>query len=86
MSLFEENAAILRNMAVAGDELGPPRSVDFSHVFSDQASAEAFARDAEREGFAATVEQVGRDADPWEVKVSKDMVPTCRNITGTERR
>lgn len=84
MSLFEENAAILRNMEADGSDLGPSRSVDFSHVFPDQASADAFAKEAERVGFSTTVEEVERDEDPWDVTASKEMTPTCESITDTE--
>ena len=86
MSLFEENATILRNMEAEGSDLGPSRSIDFSHVFPDRASADAFAQEAEREGFSATVEQVERDENPWDVTATRDMKPTCENITGTEER
>lgn len=86
MTLFEENAAILRNMEADGSDLGPSRLVDFSHVFPDQAFADAFAREAEQQGFSATVEEVDREEDHWDVTASKDMVPTCENITDTEER
>jgi len=43
MSLFEENAEVLAEMAVDGVELTSPRTIDFSHVFPDQNSANAFA-------------------------------------------
>lgn len=85
MPLFEENAAILRNMEAAGSDLGPSCSVDFSHVFPDQASADAFARETEQEGFSATIEEVDCREDSWEVTASKNMVPNCENITYTEK-
>ena len=86
MSLFEENDAILRKMESDGSDLGPPRSIDFSHVFPDRASADTFASEVEKEGFASTVEEVEREEDPWDVTVSKSMTPTCGNITETEER
>ncbi len=85
MSLFEDNAAILGNMEANGSDLGPPRSIDFSHVFPDQSSAVAFAREAEREGFSTTVTEIDGEAT-WDVTASKEMVPTCANITDTEER
>lgn len=84
MSLFEENAAVLRNLEANGSYLGSPRSVDFSHVFPDRTSAEAFALEADREGFVASVEQVERPENPWDVTASKEMIPTCENITDKE--
>lgn len=86
MSLFEENAEILRNMEADGSDLGPARPIDFSHVFPDEASAHAFAQDVEREGFSTTVEETQREEDPWDVTASKEMAPTCENITDTEER
>jgi hypothetical protein len=86
MSLFEENATILRNMEAEGSDLGPSRSIDFSHVFPDRASADAFAREAEQDGFSTNVEKVEREEDPWDVTATKDMTPTCENITGIEER
>ena len=86
MLLFEENAAILQRMEAEGSDLGSARSIDFSHVFPNQASANAFAREAEREGFFVTIEEVEREDDPWDVTASKKMTPTCENITDTEER
>ena len=84
MSLFEQNATILRNIEAGGGDLGPPRSVDFSHVFPDRDSATAFAREAERQGFSTSVEEVEREEEQWDVTASREMVPTCENITDTE--
>lgn len=93
MSLFEKNAEVLRWIARDGSDLGPPRSVDFSHLFPDQASAEAFAREAEREGFNTMIQNLRDEPeeeepleDPWDVTASKVMVPSCENITETEER
>ncbi len=86
MSLFEENAAILRKFQSEGSDLGPPRSIDSCHVFPDKASAEAFAREAEMEGFSIAVEEVERQENPWDVTASKKMSPTCGAITDTEVR
>ena len=86
MSLFEENAAILRDMEADGSDLGSSRLIDFSHVFPDQAWADAFAQAAKREGFATLVEEVEREGDQWDVTASKDMIPNCENITDTEER
>jgi hypothetical protein len=86
MSLFDENAWVLQDMESKGSDLGPPRLIDFSHVFPDQASANAFAQDAQLEGFSTAVEEVDREIDPWDVTASQEMTPTCENITDTEER
>jgi hypothetical protein len=85
MSLFEDNLAILRRMEADGSNLGPPRTIDFSYIFPDESSANAFVREAEREGFSATIaEQVEREEYPWDVTAYKQMSPTCGNITSSE--
>jgi len=84
MSLFEENAEVPAEMAADGVELTSPRTIDFSHVFPDQNSANAFARDANREGFVTAVEKIEEREVPWDVIASKEMAPTCENITNTE--
>jgi hypothetical protein len=89
MSLFEENAEILRNIASEGRDLSASRAIEFSIVFSAQASAQAFAQDAERQGFVTSLElseASDDDAEFWDVTASKVMVPTCRNITDAEER
>jgi len=86
MSLFDENAEILRQIEARGSDLGPSRPIDFSYVFPDQASADAFAKAAEHLGFYISVRKVERDEDPWDVTASKDMVPTCAKLTETEER
>ncbi|NTF40850.1 hypothetical protein A6U86_14415 [Rhizobium sp. AC27/96] len=86
MSLFEDNATILRKIESDGNDLGSPRSIDFCHIFPDKISADAFAQVAETEGFAIAVEEVERETNPWDVTVSKEMTPTCSAITDTEER
>ncbi|WP_454796886.1 ribonuclease E inhibitor RraB [Novosphingobium lindaniclasticum] len=86
MSLLEENADILAEMERDGSDLGPARSVDFSHVFPDQLSAEAFAAECERDGFKIDIVEIDRDEDPWDVTVSTDMQPSAVNITSWEER
>ena len=84
ISRFDENAEVLRDLASKGVDLARPRSIDFAHVFPDRPSAQAFAGVLEREGSKAVVEGVDREANPWDVIVSKIMVPTCGNLTETE--
>ncbi|MEQ6333801.1 ribonuclease E inhibitor RraB [Sphingobium sp. MK2] len=84
MSLFEENAWVLQDLEAKGSDLGPPRLIDFSHIFPHEASANAFARDAQQDGFSIAIQEVDREDAPWDVTASKEMVPTCENITGTE--
>jgi len=91
MTLFEENAEILRNIAETGCSLTDPRAVDFAHVFYKLAGAEAFAANMIQRGFQAKVNGLRPDEDEierkvleWDVIVSKVMIPTCEAITSTE--
>lgn len=86
MSLLEENAEILAGMQRDGSDLGPSRPVDFSHVFPDHASAEAFAHECGNDGFKIDLVQTEREEDPWDVTVSAEMVPSAVNVTSWEER
>ncbi len=91
MSLLKENTAILQRMESEGRDLEPARPVDFAHLFPDQASAEAFAKDADLKGFSTKIEHRETDGEwlgnselKWDVTASKEMSPTCENITDIE--
>jgi hypothetical protein len=84
VSLFDENAEILERMAARGVDLSLPRSVDFAHVFIDQGLAEAFAEKVERQGYSVSIGETGQESDPWEVIASREMIPSCINITAAE--
>lgn len=86
MSLYYENAEILAGMARDGSDLGPSRPVDFSHVFPDYGSANAFADECSKNGFKIDIVETERDEDPWDVTVSTEMEPSAANITSWEER
>ena len=86
MSLYDENAEVLRELESRGRDLGRPHTIDLSHVFPDQSPAQAFAEASTQAGFEANIEHVDRDDDPWDVTISKVMLPTCENITQAEER
>ena len=86
MSLYDENAEVLRELESRGRDLGPPRMIDFSHLFPDEKAAQAFAEAAMQAGFDAAFEAIERAVNPWDVTVSKVMAPTCENITQTEEQ
>ena len=71
-------------MEADGSDLGLPRLIDFSHVFPDRTSADAFALEAQRAGFSTDIEEVERDEDPWDVTASREMTPTCEDVTNAE--
>jgi hypothetical protein len=83
MTLFEENADVLRGMEDRGIDLSRSRVVDFSHVFLDAASAKSFIDACKSAGFEAR-DTTDEEMEHHDVTVSKKMVPTCQNITATE--
>jgi hypothetical protein len=84
MSEFDENAEILASLEANGFDLEQPRTVEFQHVFSDRLSAESFANASVEAGFGSEIIPVDREDEPWDVVVSKEMIPTCENITAAE--
>ncbi|HEX7783852.1 MAG TPA: ribonuclease E inhibitor RraB [Sphingobium sp.] len=86
MSLLEENAEILAEMAKDGSDLGPSRLVDFSHVFPSRAAAEAFRLECDGDDLQSDIIETDRDEDPWDVNVSIETVPTAENLTALEER
>jgi len=86
MSLYDENAAVLRDMA-ANDDLGKPRPMDFNHVFPTRDGAIAFARRVDAEGFTPVVRPYDKPGYPFDVTVTTQaVIPTCDFITATEQR
>lgn len=88
MSLFEENAEVLRHMADAGDDLSKARPMDFNHIFPTRAGAVAFARRVDAEGFAPVVRPYDKPGFPFDVTVTTKtaVIPTCALVTSTEQR
>jgi len=82
MSLFEENAEVLRELAARGVDLSQTRVVDYSHIFPDAVSARKFVESCKSAGYDAT--DSTDETEHHDVTVSKEMTPTCENITLTE--
>ena len=81
----ELNRDVLDRMKAAGDDLKTVRPVDFSHVFLDGRSAEAFAEHVHGCALRADVEESGCVPDmPWDVTVTIDMAPSPEAVTATE--
>ena len=83
MSLFDENADVLRGMEERGVDAGGTRVVDFSHIFPDAGSASNFIEACKSAGFEAS-DTTDDEMEEYDVTVSKEMTPTCENITKTE--
>lgn len=79
-----ENAEVLRNIAARGVDITGSRLVDFAHIFHGMESAHAFAEEASREGYAVEIARHANGDFPWDVKVSKEMIPTVEAITAAE--
>ncbi|MCD2322958.1 ribonuclease E inhibitor RraB [Sphingomonas sp. IC-56] len=87
MSLYDENADVLRAMAAAGDKLGQPRPMDFNHLFPTRDGAIAFARRTDAEGLTPVVRPYDKPGFPFDVTVTTQaVIPTCAFITATEQR
>jgi hypothetical protein len=79
----DENGDVLRRMESSGDKLDQARNVDFEHIFGTTESALAFAACALNQ--TDTVSINWYDAEhSWNVRVSRNMVPTHEAITALE--
>ena len=86
MSLYEENAEVLANLARGGCNLATPRRVDFICILPSRVLAEVFAEASIQAGFDAQVDEVAAAGNSWDVTVSKTMTPTCDAITHDEQK
>jgi hypothetical protein len=84
MSLYDENADVLRGMEDRGVDLGRARVVDFSCLFPNAVTASSFIEACKAAGFEAR-NTTDDEMDHHDVTVSKEMTPTCDNITMTEQ-
>ena len=72
----DENGAVLRRMHEQGDDLTVARDIDFSVVFATQEAAQTFATRFALLGYTVSVELGNCVPElPWDVRVSKHMVP-----------
>jgi regulator of RNase E activity RraB len=84
--LNEANRDVILQLIEAGDDLSKARDIDFSVVFPDGKSAEAFASELQRQGYTISVEEM--DAEEgllWDVTVVKHMLPVCEAITAFQQ-
>jgi hypothetical protein len=89
MSLAEENAEVLGNIAARGTDLTVPRLIDFAHLLYSEAAASGFKRAAEEACYTVRIEafppsQTGEEDKVWDVIASSEMVPTVEHITRCE--
>lgn len=82
----DDSGDALRRMLAGGDSLTKPRDINFSVVFTDAKSAEDFACPFREKGLKVEITENGCVEDkPWDVTVTKHMVPTHAGITAFEK-
>ena len=81
----DENGDVLRRMQDGGDDFTKPRDIDFSVVFPSESSAGAFADHFRLTGLKAAIQEWEAERElPWDVTVTRHMLPTHAGITGFE--
>ena len=84
--LNEENRDVILQLIEAGDDLSKARDIDFSVVFPDSNTAEIFASELRRQGYAISIEEMDMEEElPWYVTVVKHMLPVCETITAFQQ-
>jgi regulator of RNase E activity RraB len=84
MTLWDENAEILKRFAADGAQLSTERRVDFSHLFVDASSVESFSEEVRRLGFEIETSESDDEDYAWDVTVHKIIIPSCSNISHAE--
>jgi hypothetical protein len=79
------NGDVLRRMRSAGDSLETARDIDFTVVLPDEPAAIAFCGQLTAQGMRASCAfSEAADYLPWDVTVTKFMVPRHGDITAEE--
>ncbi len=86
MSLLKENAEILNGMRDKGVNVHTSRKMDFSHLFPSRELAASFAISAMDAGFDTKIDEYPSNDYPWDVTVSKEMIPSAENVTEAEEK
>ncbi|RST31862.1 ribonuclease E inhibitor RraB [Sphingomonas ginkgonis] len=86
MSLTEENAEALADIAARGTDLTIRRKVDFAHRLYSEANASGFKHAAEKAGYTVRVEvlpssDLSDGGGVWDVTASLEMVPVVEDLT-----
>ena len=89
MSLSDENAWVLAQIAARGTDLSISRTIEFAHLLYSETTARQFAAAAENAGYQVEIkarsaaESHGRE-NVWDVYALLLMVPTAEQITRCE--
>ena len=85
VTILDENAECLAELAQRGVDLSVARDVDFSHIFVDETGARGFAARTSDLGYTTRIEEPQSERIEWDVTATVSMVPTCENITASEQ-
>jgi len=81
----DENGDVLRRMLGGGDDFTKPRDIDFSVVFPSEDAAGQFAGHFGRAGFKVAIQELDGEREmPWDVTITRYMLPTHGGITEFE--
>jgi hypothetical protein len=80
----DENGDILAKMLERGDDLSKSRKIDFYFVFPEKLQADKFAEQARLRTDSIPEVEHYEERNMWEATVSKNMIPTHREITELE--
>ena len=81
----DDNGDVLRRLESRGDDLTRSREIDFSIVFRSEFAASEFAEAFRHAGYGVVIRLSNvREERPWDVTVTKYMVPTHASITAFE--
>jgi hypothetical protein len=81
----DDNGDVLRRMQDGGDDFTKPRDIDFSVVFPSESSASEFADHVRLTGLKVAIQESDAELElPWDVTVTRYMLPTHVGITEFE--
>ena len=82
----DTNGNVLYNMALEGDRFWIPRDIDFSFIFPDKKSAQAFMKDVRKKDLKIELSDYEDDDEfSQDVTISKEMFATHKTITAVEK-
>jgi len=85
MAFSEENEAVLQRMRANGKDLSQSRDINFSVILPDEGAANQFAYQIASDIHSLKVEKTSCVKElPWDVTVTKHMVPKNEDITEFE--
>jgi hypothetical protein len=81
----DENGDVLRRMQESGDDLSQARRIDFTIVFPSESATQYFSQHFQNLEYQVSIEKSGTVQElPWDVVISRYMLPTHTDITEFE--